>query len=113
MWFGLDPDGRDSCFAGPRVLSPSSPASSRRPLRVIGDDARIGEREKDGVVFNRYVRAEGSLRPDLAWHTDALRDVFSTAGALADAQIGLHSTDPHPRGPLLPGRTPRAWARRC
>jgi hypothetical protein len=44
--------------------------------RLIGPDARIGTREKDGVVFNRYINRPGSLRPDLAWHTDALRDVF-------------------------------------
>jgi hypothetical protein len=36
--------------------------------------------QKDGVVFNRYVRSEGSLRPNLAWHTDALRDVARSTG---------------------------------
>lgn len=98
VWFGLDPDGRDYLF---RVgfTSVLSEYLSRfvhdarfEPVRrLIGDDARIGEREKDGVVFNRYVRAEGSLRPDLAWHTDALRDVFYNRrmpGPMLN--IGLH-----------------------
>ncbi len=59
--------------------------------RLIGEDARIGTREKDGVVWNRYLNAPGSLRPDLAWHTDALRDVFYNGempGPMLN--IGLH-----------------------
>jgi len=98
VWFGLDPDGHDYLFrmGFTSVLSPYlsrfvHDARFEPVRRLIGDDARIGEREKDGVVFNRYVRAEGSLRPDLAWHTDALRDVFynrKMPGPMLN--IGLH-----------------------
>lgn len=83
VWFGFDPDGRDYLFRL-GFSSVHSPYLARfvrdarfEPIRrLIGEDARIGDQEKDGVVFNRYVRSEGSLRPNLAWHTDALRDVF-------------------------------------
>ena len=59
--------------------------------RLIGEDARIGTREKDGVVFNQYLNVPGSIRPDLAWHTDALRDVFYNGempGPMLN--VGLH-----------------------
>ena len=59
--------------------------------RLIGENARIGTREKDGVVFNRYVRRPGSIRPELPWHTDALRDVFYNGempGPMLN--VGLH-----------------------
>jgi phytanoyl-CoA hydroxylase len=98
VWFGLDPDGNDFLFrmGFTSVFSPWLAAFVRDdrfdPVRrLIGDDARIGDREKDGVVFNRYVRAEGSLRPDLPWHTDALRDVFYNGrmpGPMLN--VGLH-----------------------
>jgi len=83
VWFGRDPDGRTwlQRMGFTSVLSDFLSAFVKHerfePVRrLIGEDARIGEREKDGVVFNRYVNAPGSLRPNLAWHTDALRDVF-------------------------------------
>ncbi len=83
VWFGPDPDGNEYLYRM-GFSSVHSPFLSNfvrdgrfEPVRrLIGDDARIGEREKDGVVFNRYVNAAGSLRPNLAWHTDALRDLF-------------------------------------
>lgn len=98
VWFGLDPDGRDYLF---RMGFSSVHSAFLRtfvrdarfePIRtLIGHDARIGDEEKDGVVFNRYVRSEGSLRPNLAWHTDALRDVFYNGrmpGPMLN--VGLH-----------------------
>ncbi|MEZ4407204.1 MAG: phytanoyl-CoA dioxygenase family protein [Polyangiales bacterium] len=98
VWFGLDPDGRDYLFrvgftsALSEVVADFVRDPRFEPVRrLIGDDARIGDREKDGVVFNRYVRAAGSLRPDLAWHTDALRDVFynrEMPGPMLN--VGLH-----------------------
>lgn len=98
VWFGLDPDGNDYLFRM-GFTSVHSPFLSEfvrhdrfEPIRtLIGADARIGEREKDGVVFNRYVRAASSLRPNLAWHTDALRDVFynwKMPGPMLN--VGLH-----------------------
>ncbi len=98
VWFGLDPDGRDFLYrmGFTSVFSPYLARFVRdarfEPVRrLIGEDARIGDQEKDGVVFNRYVRAEGSLRPNLAWHTDALRDVFynrAMPGPMLN--VGLH-----------------------
>ncbi|MFN7143048.1 MAG: phytanoyl-CoA dioxygenase family protein [Myxococcota bacterium] len=98
VWFGLDPDGRDFLYrmGFTSVYSPYLARFVRddrfEPVRrLIGEDARIGDREKDGVVFNRYVKAEGSLRPNLAWHTDALRDVFynrKMPGPMLN--VGLH-----------------------
>jgi phytanoyl-CoA hydroxylase len=98
VWFGTGPDGRPFLqrmgFAS--VHSPwlESFVTDRRfePIRrLIGENARIGTREKDGVVWNRYLNSPGSLRPDLAWHTDALRDVFYNGempGPMLN--IGLH-----------------------
>ena len=98
VWFGLDPDGKDFLFrmGFSSVHSAYLGAFVRDdrfdPVRrLIGEDARIGDKEKDGVVFNRYVNAEGSLRPNLAWHTDALRDVFYNGrmpGPMLN--VGLH-----------------------
>lgn len=98
VWFGLDPDGRDFLFRM-GFTSVHSPFlgdfvkhARFEPIRtLIGADARIGEREKDGVVFNRYVASAQSLRPNLAWHTDALRDVFynwKMPGPMLN--VGLH-----------------------
>ena len=83
VWFGVGPDGQKWLqrvgFASVYSDWLDAFVQDRRfePVRrLIGEDARIGTREKDGVVFNRYCNMPGSVRPDLAWHTDALRDVF-------------------------------------
>lgn len=61
------------------------------PVRKLyGADARIGHDERDGVVFNRYIRAEGSLRPGLAWHTDSLRQIFLGQLPGPMLNVGLH-----------------------
>jgi len=122
VWFGLDPDGKDflyrmgftsvySAFLGAFVRD----ARFEPIRRLIGADARIGDEEKDGVVFNRYVRAEGSLRPNLAWHTDALRDVFynwKMPGPMLN--VGLHFDRIRPEDGglrLLPGtHTQGVWS---
>jgi hypothetical protein len=98
LWFGPDPDGKEYLYrmGFSSVHSPWLSAFVRdprfEPVRLlIGSEARIGEREKDGVVFNRYVNAPNSLRPNLAWHTDALRDVFynwKMPGPMLN--VGLH-----------------------
>lgn len=122
VWFGLDPDGKDFLYrmGFSSVHSAYLAAFVRDPRfepirRLIGEDARIGDREKDGVVFNRYVRAEGSLRPDLAWHTDALRDVFYNRrmpGPMLN--VGLHFDRIRPADGglrVLPGtHTQSAWS---
>ena len=59
-------------------------------LGLIGDGARIGDREKDGVVFNRYVNIPGSVYPRLGWHTDGLRDLFYGRMPEEQLNVGLH-----------------------
>lgn len=114
VWFGPDPDGNEYLYRM-GFSSEFSPWLSRfvrdprfEPVRrLIGEDARIGEREKDGVVFNRYVNAPASLRPNLAWHTDSLRDIFYTfkvPGPMLN--VGLHFDRVRPADGglrLLPG----------
>ena len=47
------------------------------PVRgLIGEQTRVGEGERDGVVFNRNMTVEGSAYTRLGWHTDGLRDLF-------------------------------------
>jgi len=47
------------------------------PVRsLIGDQTRLGDHEKDGLVFNRNLNVPGSAYPRLGWHTDGLRDLF-------------------------------------
>jgi len=58
--------------------------------RLVGDGARIGHDEKDGVVLNRYINVPGSAYPRLGWHTDGLRDLFYLRMPLRMLNIGLH-----------------------
>ena len=43
--------------------------------RLCGNDCRVGDREKDGVVINWYRNEAGSRYKALGWHTDGLRDL--------------------------------------
>ncbi len=98
VWFGTGIDGQlflqRMGFAS--VHSPWLEAfvtdTRFEPIRrLIGENARIGTREKDGVVWNRYLNTPGSLRPDLAWHTDSLRDVFYNGTMPGpNLNVGLH-----------------------
>ena len=114
VWFGRDPDGQPWLqrmgFAS--VLSEWLGRFVRdarfEPVRtLIGEHARIGDREKDGLVVNRYVNAPGSLRPGLAWHTDALRDVFynrEMPGPMLNVGLHLDRVRPEDGGlRVLPG----------
>ncbi|HEY6463020.1 MAG TPA: phytanoyl-CoA dioxygenase family protein, partial [Polyangiaceae bacterium] len=61
------------------------------PIRdLVGVGARIGDREKDGVVVNRYLNVPGSVHPRLGWHTDGLRDLFYLRMPKPMLNIGLH-----------------------
>ncbi len=61
------------------------------PLRrLVGDEARVGDAEKDGVVINRYLNVPGSVYPRLGWHTDGLRDLFYGRLPLRFLNVGLH-----------------------
>lgn len=64
------------------------------PIRkLVGDDARIGDDEKDGVVINRYLNIPGSVYPRLGWHTDGLRDLFYGRMPQRMLNVGLHLDD--------------------
>jgi hypothetical protein len=61
------------------------------PIRdLVGNGARIGDREKDGVVVNRYINQPGSAYPKLGWHTDGVRDLFYLRVPKPMLNIGLH-----------------------
>lgn len=98
VWFGTDPDGqpflqRTGFFSVQSAWAHELFADRRFEAvrELIGADARIGEREKDGVVLNRYLNTPGSMRPNLGWHTDAMRDLFynwKVPGPMLN--VGLH-----------------------
>jgi len=58
--------------------------------RLVGEDARVGDEEKDGVVVNRFLNVPGSVHPALGWHTDGLRDLFYGRLPQRMLNIGLH-----------------------
>lgn len=58
--------------------------------RMVGEQARVGHDEKDGVVVNRYVNVPGSAYPRLGWHTDGLRDLFYLRMPQVMYNVGLH-----------------------
>ena len=113
LFFGTDEHGRRFLqrLAFTSVFSDKVHAFVRDPrfapiLDLIGEGARIGDREKDGVVFNRYLNVPGSVYPRLGWHTDGLRDLFYGRMPQEQLNVGLH-LDRCPRGNgglrLIPG----------
>jgi phytanoyl-CoA hydroxylase len=87
------------------------------PIRdLVGAGARVGDREKDGVVVNRYVNVPGSVHPRLGWHTDGLRDLFYLRMPKPMLNIGLH-LDRCPRESgglrLIPGSHRQGFASMC
>lgn len=61
------------------------------PVRkLIGEDARVGHEEKDGLVANRNLNVPGSVYPRLGWHTDGLRDLFYLRMPQQMLNVGLH-----------------------
>lgn len=59
-------------------------------LPLIGQGARIGENEKDGVVFNHYINSEHSKFTQMGWHTDGLRDLFHGGKVKPMINVGIH-----------------------
>lgn len=60
-------------------------------FNFIGDhESRIGENEKDGLVFNHYINTENSNYSQLGWHTDALRDIFYGQKVMPMLNVGIH-----------------------
>ena len=97
LFFGKDETGRPFLqrLAFTSVFSERVHAFVRDPrfapiLDLVGDGARVGDREKDGVVFNRYLNVPGSVYPRLGWHTDGLRDLFYGRMPQEMLNIGLH-----------------------
>jgi len=58
-------------------------------------EGRIGETEKDGLVFNHYVNTTKSKFTQLGWHTDSPRDLFLGSRILPMLNIGLHLDNCH------------------
>ncbi|HHO52394.1 MAG TPA: phytanoyl-CoA dioxygenase [Deltaproteobacteria bacterium] len=114
IWIGSDPEGEPYLqrLAFTSVFSEFIHEFVRderfEPVRqLVGEDARVGDREKDGVVLNRYLNHPGSLRPGVGWHTDGLRDVFYN-WRMPDPQLNvglhLHRVRPEQGGlRILPG----------
>ena len=84
--------------------------------RLIGENVRIGDSEKDGCVVNTYVNVPGSVYPKLGWHTDGLRDLFYFRMPKQMLNVGLHLTDcPASNGGLrlLPGTHHQGFFKMC
>lgn len=64
-------------------------------LQLIGPGARIGENEKDGMVFNHYVNGPESQFTKMGWHTDGLRDAFMGKRLNPMLNVGLHLNTMH------------------
>lgn len=62
-------------------------------LCLLGPGARLGEREKDGMVINHYVNVPGSGFCRLGWHTDSIRDLFLGGKVFPMLNIGIHLDD--------------------
>jgi phytanoyl-CoA hydroxylase len=59
-------------------------------LQLIGGDARLGENEKDGMVFNHYVNGPNSKFTQMGWHVDGLRDIFYSQKLNPMLNVGIH-----------------------
>ena len=96
LFGGRGPDGQQLLYRIPFASLFSEPLRALlddprfHPLMgLIGDDARVGHDEQDGVVLNRYIRCEGGRRA-LGWHTDGLRDLFYLRRPQEMLNFGLH-----------------------
>ncbi|MFC0184344.1 phytanoyl-CoA dioxygenase family protein [Pseudarcicella hirudinis] len=111
--FGKNPDGASMiqrlCFLSQnsQILHEYLKDPRLKALtQLLGYDARIGENEKDGLVFNHYVNAENSKFTQMGWHTDSPRDLFLGQKILKMLNVGTHLDDcPKENGGLrvLPG----------
>ena len=97
LFVGRDPEGRPFIqrFAFTSLFSEYIREFVReerfRPVRgLIGDDTRVGDEEKDGVVFNRNLNVPGSVLPRVGWHTDGLRALFYLRLPGPMLNVGLH-----------------------
>ncbi|SEP43010.1 phytanoyl-CoA dioxygenase family protein [Mucilaginibacter sp. OK283] len=75
-------------------------------LNLIGDGARLGTEEKDGMVFNHYVNGPESSFTKMGWHTDGLRDIFHGQRLNPMLNVGIHLSTLKPENGglrILPG----------
>lgn len=73
---------------------------------LLGEDARVAENEKDGLVINHYVNTGESNFTRLGWHTDGLRDLFTQFKLNPMLNVGIYLDDsPKEKGSLriIPG----------
>lgn len=59
-------------------------------LPLVGEGARFGTEEKDGMVLNHYVNGPQSKFTQMGWHTDGLRDVFQGTKLNPMLNVGIH-----------------------
>ncbi len=99
--YGIDIDGKRIVqrFAFANQFSVVLKDLLRDPrLKALFDligapDCRIGENEKDGLVFNHYVNTKDSNFSKMGWHTDALRDIFYGTKIMPMLNVGIHLDD--------------------
>ncbi len=75
-------------------------------LDLIGPGARLGEKEKDGMVFNHYVNGPNSKFTQMGWHVDGLRDLFYGQKLSPMLNVGIHLSNLSPRAGglrIIPG----------
>ncbi|MTI32429.1 phytanoyl-CoA dioxygenase family protein [Xanthovirga aplysinae] len=75
-------------------------------MPLLCENARLGEREKDGMVVNHYYNHPGSRFRQIGWHTDSIRDIFYGTRIQPMLNIGIHlNSFPMKNGGLriLPG----------
>jgi ectoine hydroxylase-related dioxygenase (phytanoyl-CoA dioxygenase family) len=73
---------------------------------ACGEQYRLGQYEKDGVVVNQFINQPGSTYTRLGWHVDALRDLFYGRLPQPMLNVGLYLDDSYrDKGALriLPG----------
>ena len=75
-------------------------------LELVGNGARLGVDEKDGLVVNHYVNSDSSKFTRMGWHTDSVRDLFMGKPVMPMLNVGIHLDDQDPRNGglrLIPG----------
>ena len=75
-------------------------------LSLIGNGARLGTEEKDGMVLNHYVNGPESKFTQMGWHTDGLRDIFHGQKLNPMLNVGIHLSTLKPENGglrVLPG----------
>lgn len=77
-----------------------------RLLDLVGHHARLGQDEKDGMVFNHYVNGPGSKFTQMGWHVDGLRDIFQGTKLNPMLNVGIHLSNLKPENGglrIIPG----------